>query len=71
MTKRDRINLGIAIAHSKFRRKLTHREIAAFCGCTWANIWLIEQKAIHKLKRSAFMHEKENLTSLRCEIGKP
>lgn len=54
----ERISLGIAIGHATLRpgERRTHREIAAYCNCSWAAIWLIEQKAIHKLKKRLAYH---------------
>jgi hypothetical protein len=28
----------------------THREIAKACGCSWQNIWLIEKRALRKVR---------------------
>jgi hypothetical protein len=30
---------------------LLHQDIAAWCGCSASNIWLIQERAIHKLKK--------------------
>lgn len=31
--------------------ELSHREIAAACGCSWQLIWLVEQRAMKKLRQ--------------------
>lgn len=31
--------------------ELTHKEIAEVCGCSWQLIWLVEQRALKKLRR--------------------
>jgi hypothetical protein len=50
---KTRVNLGIAIAHAKHAgsRRLNHKEIAAYCDCSWQAIWHIEQAALKKLRR--------------------
>jgi len=62
----NEIDLGIAIAHATTRpgQRRTHREIAAYCGCTWANIWLIEQRALHKLRKRLFLRDDPELREL-------
>ncbi len=52
-----RVDLGIAIAHAKTAglRRLTHKEIAAFCDCTWQGIWHIEQKALKKIQNTLYI----------------
>jgi len=49
------IDLGLAVLEAMRTpgTRLTHRQIAAFCGCTWQAIWQIEQKALLKLRRAA------------------
>lgn len=46
------IDAGLARLSQTARRgvPLSHREIAAACGCSWQLIWLIEQKALKKIK---------------------
>jgi len=46
------IDLGLAISGCHVRRGvgLSYKEIAAFCGCSWQNIWLIEQRALRRLR---------------------
>ena len=50
--KRQAIALGLAISGALLKpgQTRTHREIAAFCGCHWNMIWMIEQKALKKLR---------------------
>lgn len=50
------IDLGIAIAHTRLLKpgvRVSHKDIAAYCNCGWQSIWLIEQKALKKLRRRA------------------
>lgn len=51
------LGLEILLATRPAGKRYTHREIAAYCGCTWAYIWLIEQKALRKMKRAAIKRE--------------
>lgn len=51
---RTDIDLGLAVAHANLARRgvrRSHKEIAAFCGCSWQAIWLIERKALQRLGR--------------------
>ncbi len=62
----NRIELGLAVSalSLNYGQRRTHRELAAFCGCTWGNIWMIERRALHKLKRSLYMRNDPALREL-------
>lgn len=49
-----RVDLGLAIleTHARHGVKLTRHDIAAWCGCTDANIYRIERQAIAKITRA-------------------
>lgn len=65
----NRIDLGIAIAHATTKpgQRRSLREIAAYCDCVYANIWLIEQTALHKLRKRLFMRDDPELRELAEE----
>lgn len=52
--KTRRVNLGLAISGATLEpgKTRTLREIAAFCDCHWNAIYLIEQKAMKKLRHA-------------------
>lgn len=55
---RGRIDLGLDLAahHLHFGQTLTHQQIADWCGCSRGLIYMIEKKALRKLRRKeAFM----------------
>lgn len=53
--KTQRIDLGLDILLSIRRpgERFTHDEIAYFCGCTRSAIFLVEHKALRKLRNRA------------------
>ncbi len=50
--KPNSIDLGLAISalHSRIGVPRDHRDIAAYCDCSWQRIWQIEQKALRKIR---------------------
>jgi hypothetical protein len=62
----ERIDLGLALAmhHAKPGVPLTYREIAAWCGCSWQKIWVIEHKALQKLRKKLSMRRDPLLIEL-------
>ena len=52
-TSSKRINLGLAVSALSLRpgQRRTQNQLAAYCGCSKAAIYLIEKSAIHKLKK--------------------
>jgi hypothetical protein len=55
-TKTQRVELGLALLSIVCRPgvPLTHRDIAAWCGCHWNAIFQIEQNALKKLSNLRF-----------------
>lgn len=53
--KKTRIDLGLDLARRQARPgvPMTRREIAAWCGCTDCAIYMIEQRALKKLRKRA------------------
>jgi DNA-directed RNA polymerase sigma subunit (sigma70/sigma32) len=64
---RSIIDLGLEISALSLRpgKTRTLRELAVFCDCSWQNIWLIEQRALHKLRRAAFLRNDPRFRELR------
>ena len=62
----NHIDLGLAILSAITPPGVvrTQHEIAAYCGCTVGNIYWIERRAIHKLKKQLFMHGNHELREL-------
>lgn len=52
--RRARFDLGLAIAslHAEPGRPMSQNMLAEFCGCTSAYIFLIEKRALRKLRRA-------------------
>lgn len=68
-----RIDLGIAVAHHRLAKPgvvISHKSIAAYCDCTWNYIWLIEQRALHKLKRMAYLRNDPAMRALVESLGR-
>lgn len=54
LTRAQRIDLGLEILCATRRGKQhSYREIAAFAGCTWQNIYYKEKLALEKMRRAA------------------
>ena len=51
------VDLGLAVSALSLQagQRRTHRELAAFCGCTTSNIQQIEEKARRKLKKALYL----------------
>lgn len=67
MSRSESIDLGLAVAHVRLAKRgvpVPHKLIAAYCGCTWQSIYCIEQKALHKLKRRAYLVRDSELLEL-------
>ncbi len=56
MKRSNDIDLGLAILAATTEPNVcrTHREIAAYCGCSHTMIEYIEQRALHKLRNKIF-----------------
>jgi hypothetical protein len=54
MTKTERINLGLDLAHASLKagERLTCEDIAAWCDCTERTIMNIEASALAKLRKA-------------------
>lgn len=63
----EEFNLGLAVLQAITPPKVpvSHRVIAAACGCSWQNIWLIEQRALHKLKRRFHLNNNQLMQELK------
>ena len=66
ITPPEDIDLGLAVSHATcppgVRRTL--EEIAAFCGCKRGTIWMIENRALGKLKKTIFLRRDPVLMEL-------
>lgn len=53
-----RVDLGLAISGALLLpgERLTQEDIAAFCGCSRGAIYMIEQAALHKLRKRLACH---------------
>jgi DNA-directed RNA polymerase sigma subunit (sigma70/sigma32) len=53
MTRQERTDLGLDIAHALNRgKRLTAEEIAAYCECSSSAISQIERRALKKVRRA-------------------
>jgi hypothetical protein len=61
--KTQRIDLGLTLLSRVAVPGIayTREEIAAWCGCTDSAIFLIEQKALQKLRRRLLCHKDQRL----------
>lgn len=70
----DEGNLGLAISGAKleqapeltlhYGKNRTEAEIAAFMGISTGGVWMIEQRALRKLKKAIFMRKDPLLAEL-------
>lgn len=60
------IDLGLAISALtlKYGQTRSHKEIAAYCGCSWQAIYSIEAKALHKVRKALYMRKDPVLIEL-------
>ncbi len=67
MTPPEDIDLGLAIcgALTKPGERRTLAEIARFCGCRTGTIWMIENRALHKLRKKMAYGHAEFLEEMR------
>lgn len=62
MKEKRSIDLGLTIAAARWRgHDLTHEEIAAYAGCSWQYIYLVELRALKKLRRRMWAEYLERL----------
>ncbi len=70
---KENIDLGLAICGATtppgVRRTLD--EIAAFCGCRRSTIWMIEKRALQKLKKAIFLRRDPVLMELMAVTRTP
>jgi len=54
------IDLGLAVSalHSRYGVPREHKDIAAYCDCSWQAIWRIEQRAIRKIRVKLYCDKK-------------
>jgi hypothetical protein len=60
------IDLGLALLHNRAIPgvPLTLTDIAAWCGCTMGGVWIIENRALQKLRRALHLRGNSELQEL-------
>jgi hypothetical protein len=68
--RKSRTDLGLALLSlvAKPGVSLTQQDIAAWCSCSRANIYLIEMRALKKLRNALFFRDRETWEELRSAL---